>query len=332
MNNNTTDAQTNDQLTSTTNTTQQQSRGDTSTTPQLNMALNHAHNALMRTLTLPPFTNSIGWLELSHQLISLSLPEDNKVRFLTLYQALPTELQRDYSHHLFSERSNTYAELKDDITQRITPSQHEKYVALFTQTEMGYRSPIEFLRDLRRKFSDAGHQNIEHLRSAFMMALPEQYRTVVLSHGPDKLDVAAKIIEDAWRVSAHKQLFPLNKIDKHTEPANKELCETDAQLNLLLTKVEQLSAELNQLRSGTDRNNKPQQPERRPYIPPHLRCPPIPTRTDPQGLCYYHAKFGTKAYRCSLPCRWRTFSVPKHNCDKSSCLWQQYERGNNLNL
>ena len=82
--------------------------------------------------------------------------------------------------------------------------------------------------------------------------------------------------------------------------ANKELSETDAQLNLLVTRVEQLSAELNHRRFGTDRNNGPQQTERRSYIPPHLRCSPIPTRADPQRLCYYHANFSTKAYRCCL--------------------------------
>ena len=294
---------------------------------------------------LPEFRAEIEWLTLSTRLISIATPDNNTHFFLTIYRALPTDLQKDYKNLLLSEEINTYEALRTELTNRFTIPDHAKFNALYNLETIGDRSPMQFLRDLRRKFTDADETNLEHLRYAFAMGMTPEYRNVILSQGATHLDETAKMADDMWHINtSSKSALPINATNFHAPshfpkppttfasvPAsndNNKLCDLILDLSAQITTM---SSRINQLESQSSRNTgtnyavaqkqKLINPEQRSSNSHRRGCPPPPSDTNRFNLCYYHACFGRKARKCNDPCQWPNVKIPPHQCNQSPCPW-----------
>lgn len=297
-----------------------------------------------RLATLPHFRPDIEWLTLSTQLISIATPDQNTHCFLTLYRALPTDLQKDYKHLLLSREENTYDALQTELTNRFTIPDHAKFNALYNLESIGDRSPLQFLRDLRRKFSEATETNPEHLRYAFAMGMPPEYRNVILSQDATNLDETSKVANDMWQINSNSRvnLPPINSANFNSQSQtnrasvtpsgdNSKLCDLildlSAQMKSMSSRIHQLESSQS-VRSASTYNNKQKQntyyAQPRPTNNLNKGCPPTPSDSNRQNLCYFHACFGRRARKCNAPCTWPNFKIPPHRCDQRQCPWDLY--------
>ena len=303
---------------------------------------------------LPDYSPDDEWLQLSIKIIASSGNTNNSSKFLALFRALPKDIQRDYKTLLTSNNATTYNILVQELTNRLQLPDHAKFQTLHSLESIGDRSPKQFLRDLKHKYQAAGGINNSMLRYAFAYGLPEEYRNVVFANDPNNLNDAADRVDDLWNTNkalnnnfnpfANSQLGINSSSNMHTQ--NKQTVSTDRleienlRLSSTIEDMSETIKKLNQRleslelanKTFTNRTNDSYQiPQRRSnqtdsnyYKPINQTCPTIPNAQNPQGLCYYHACFGTKARKCQDSCKWTTFTVPPHSCNINTCPWSKF--------
>ena len=312
--------------------------------------------------SLPDYSPDDDWLQLSLRIITASGNTSNTAKFLALYRALPKDVAKDYKALLVSNAATTYNDLVQELTARFQMPDHAKFQTLHTLESIGDRSPKQFLRDLRSKYQAAGGINNANLRYAFALGLPVEFRNLVFAADPNNLTDAAARVDDLW--NANKSLTPqfnpygqpqimssLPKPNSRTSvdnnqhsPAHLEL--ENLRLNSALDEatdmIKKLGKRLDDLeasnantsRSFESFNRRPDQRNQnfkfnRPSQP---KCPKPPTAEDPQGLCFYHYSFGSKARKCGKEdCSWPNFKIPMHNCGHGPCPWDRFFLQNSKN-
>jgi hypothetical protein len=296
--------------------------------------------------SLPVFSPDEQWLTLSSRILEkTAINANNTAKFLALYSALPKDIQKDHQDLLVSDEEDTYKNLVAQLKKRFCLHDYQKFQSLHTLESIGDRSPTQFLRDLRHKYTAAGVKSDSNLRYAFACGLPAEYRNIIFASNPDSLNDAAARVEELW--NANKAILPGLQLNtpplyqiqphkiEHSAPLN---CNADmallkAEENLRLTKVvEDMSALIQNLNKRLDKleQTSPQQSYNQ-YSsnsrkPPSMNssCPPPPSPQNPQNLCRYHISFGAKAKNCIPGCQFIRLRVPAHQCNYRYCPWQKF--------
>jgi len=295
--------------------------------------------------SLPEFSYDVNWITLVDRIITDANITANSTKFLLLFKSLPPEIQSDNSALLTSNAATTYADLVQALQDRLQLPAHKKFENLFSIEPIGDRNPRMFLRQLRNKYAASGGITDENLRYAYAWGLPQQYRIVALTTDPNRLDDAAKKIEDMWYTEkamrgGANNLFnqcPVSSatLNQHQctscnslqTPQLTRLIEENLQLKTELSmtdkKIRKLEDDVKKLAQGPAQKNNHSGTK---YIPPHQRnyavsCPPLPTFNSRGGLCFFHSQFGNNAYKCSAPCAIEEFRG--HRCS-NACPWPRF--------
>ena len=307
-------------------------------------------NSLSSISPLPIFSSDEQWLTLATKIILQAGDNaDNTAKFLALYSSLPKDFQNDHQDLLVSDATDTYENLVKVLKQRFTVSAYKKFQDLHTLEAIGDRSPTQFLRDLRHKYTAAGVNSDSNLRYAFTCGLPAEYRNIIFSS--DDLDQAASRVEELW--NANKAILPsfhsnappiyhfdssstcqekkhedtaLSKVEKENQRLTQVVSDMSALLQNLNKKIEQLEAQ-NSSHSSTQKSYHQMfsNPSKSRNSPPMSNsCPPLPSPQNPHNLCRYHITFGAKARNCMPGCGFSNLRIPKHSCNKAFCPWNKF--------
>ena len=177
-----------------------------------------------------------------------------------------------------------YDTLKRQLITRTALPEQRRLQQLLSSTELGDQRPTQLLRRMQQLLGgEMADADGKLLRELFLQRLPDNVRMVLASFGDTKtLDQLAELGDSI--ISAGS---PSVAAVTHSQPSNelqdlrKELCQLRETVSALSTSV---------------RTRSPS-PHRR-----HFRPRSPPPQQHPTSTCWYHARFGDKARKCTPPC------------------------------
>ena len=168
--------------------------------------------------------------------------------------------------------ADKYKTLKEAIIKRTTSSTKARVKQLLTAEQLDGRKPTEFLRRMRQLVGNNTALIPDALlEELFVNRLPSQTQAVIAASTGLSLDQKAELADKVDDVIGNEEVAELRR----------ELCE-----------VKQL------LRSRAEERASGSQPRTRSKTPK-----PRPEGRD--DVCWYHAKFASKAKKCREPCNYK---------------------------
>ena len=211
-----------------------------------------------------------------------------------------------------------YTTLKEQLIIRTTASEQRRVQMLLTEEELGDRKPSQLLRRMEQLVGD---QKIEKgiLKQLFLQRLPANVR-LILASTSDSLslselaELADKIIEVhvpavgtvSTEASAASLAAPVvTPVATATALDPIESMRKDISKLTMLVKDLQRQVRQSQ-RSSSNSRSRSRSRDKSPSRPRGY----TPATTSPTSdLCFYHERFGDKAYKCQSPCaRFSEFS------------------------
>lgn len=199
------------------------------------------------------------------------------------------EVEDVISSSSFANASNKYQLLKTELIKRLSASREKKVRQLLTSEELGDQKPSQFLRRLK---SLAGPDiPDDFLRSIWSSRLPKGTQTIIASQAKLPLDEVAELADQI-----HDVVTPSPQVAAAEVPTGSQstmagqIAELTRQVHALSTKFDRMSRSRPRARSTSRASNAGR------------------TRTRSQSnyrkfpVCWYHAKFGDQASRCTKPC------------------------------
>lgn len=298
--------------------------------------------AIKHLMKLPEFFEDEDWLTLSKKIITTANANNiltNDEKFLSIYTALPKNLQKEQKNLLESNSQTTYNDLCTALESRLKVSIHAKLAAQKFERSMGDRKPSVFLRELTNYYNSVGLDNEDIIRTWFAEELPADLANFVYASSTADLTTLANRLDDIWIKNYHKQENKNPIFTSNVEKDNK----LEKELEIAKKNIEELTIKLNNMDAGSSTNHSKNSNHKVQFQKlsnnheyygnsgeqgsrnwRENACPPLPNQTNTYGLCFYHGRFGNNSRRCNPGCVWDRFQIPRHNCDKRSCKWNNY--------
>lgn len=187
-------------------------------------------------------------------------------------------------------RDNRYETLKTELIRRLTAPREEKIKQFLSSEEMGSRKPSQFLRNLQHL---AGPQIPEEfIRTTWYNRLPVSIQPIIASHSDMAIDKLAELADKIMAIAA-----PTPQTAEVTPASSSSLNPAWAAMEAMAKQISDLTKQVAALTANQQR------PRGRRFYRRHSRSR---SRSKSQGRsngqCYYHNKFGSKAYKCTRPC------------------------------
>ena len=192
-----------------------------------------------------------------------------------------------------------YEKLKSELIRVLTESDSAKVERLVEREEMGDRKPSQFYNDLKKLASPLASD--EFILNLWRNRLPDRIREVLAAVDDasiEKLTRTADRIDEAYDRIGQRA----HRVGTIAEPPAPHADKNGA----LAVEVSRLREEIKALKIGgyrrpRRRSNSLTRPRRRSR-----------SRDNPRqdGICFYHARFGDRATKCTIPCKWKSGNDP----------------------
>nr|XP_018909023.1 PREDICTED: uncharacterized protein LOC109038437 [Bemisia tabaci] len=199
---------------------------------------------------------------------------------------------------------NPHSKLKAEIIERFSLSENSRVRKLMAEVELGDSTPSQFLRRLQ---SLAGNTRIQdNLMKTLWLQRPPDSIQGVLQAQPDSVTltqlatIADRIAEtlpaakSVCATSSNSRNFTSDAIRNDKSDSLEDMKKAIA---AMASQMEQLTKQVQSLQK-----NKPRYRSRS-----RQRYPSNSRQSSPNknGFCFYHDRFGPKAYKCEQPCKFR---------------------------
>mgnify|MGYP003530252101 FL=1 len=271
------------------------------------------------------FTDENGsplkWIEFSKALLHFSgINNKNSICYYILAN-LPSHITLDIADQL-----NAIREDKEPLEKLIAILKSKQRInkkqlldSCLSNYQLGDKVPSDLLRTIKNKLEYVQpnitmSENPELLKEVFLRNLPPDTRRILAATTNTSLEDLA-IIADKIHEDQGATINYINRPREHIPPpphldTNQlllKVMETQNQLMLKFNEVLQSNTQaLKEIQEST-RFREPFRPRprsnsrNRSYSP----NPDFQTQKKPQGLCYFHQKFGSRAFKCTAPCSWK---------------------------
>lgn len=194
-----------------------------------------------------------------------------------------------------------YEELKKRLLSVYEESESKQLQKLLHEVELGDQRPSQLLRRMR----DLGRNMIPDgtLRMLWMSHLPSSTRAVLSVSQESKLDALAAMAD-----KMDEQTKEVNSICTCSHANKKTEQPSTSSDSKIIEMIESLTKEIATLKTDRSRNQY-----RRPRYQDSQRSRSRSKSTKRNSVCYFHRKFGTKAYRCRSPCSFDSKNKPAEN-------------------
>ena len=216
-------------------------------------------------MKLPPFWPSdpdVWFAQVEAQFNTRGITAQ-KTKYDYVVASLSPEFATEVRDLILRVPTNPYDTLKQQLIARTAVPEQRRLQQLFNSVELGDRRPTQLLRRMQQLLGDnAATTDGPLLRELFLQRLPPNVRMVLASSG------AAESLDDLATLA--------DKVLDAAPPS--------------MASITHLSDDTGTLIS----------------IPFAIASTPAPTRTPPptpsHGLCWYHARFGSRERKCTPPC------------------------------
>ncbi|XP_041971073.1 uncharacterized protein LOC121736518 [Aricia agestis] len=189
--------------------------------------------------------------------------------------------------------------LKARLLQIYEESENRQLQKLISEMELGDQKPSQLLRRMRELAKDKIPN--ETLRLLWQGHLPGSTRAVLAVTETKDLDALARIADNVLESS--RSMHQINEVVHSPSPS------TSRDADLIMAEIAKLSMKVADLdRRTQERYSRPWNRNFRPNnnrSRSRNRSAPRRTPEDPDWLCRYHNRFGSRARTCEEPCAWR---------------------------
>lgn len=241
-----------------------------------------------RLIKLPPFwkANPSLWFVQVEAIFQLARVTGDDTKFRYVIISLDPEILPFVSDILEAPPgTGRYQAIKSRILSSFGETSETKLRTLLRGNEMGEEKPSNFLQRLRNLAGQACGDSV--LRTLSLEQLPESVRAILAIGGVDDLTTLALQADKAMEVVRPT----IATVAAATPNGTSDL---GHQIEELRKQVKALSTDVRRERSRGRGNSNRRRPRSRSREPRQT-----------QTSCYFHTKFGDKAYKCKPPCTWR---------------------------
>ncbi|XP_065196398.1 uncharacterized protein LOC135827889 [Sycon ciliatum] len=231
-------------------------------------------------LKLPPYwpKDPAIWFAKVEALFHTRGITSQRTRYDYIVASLDAEFAMEVRDLLLEAPPTTpYDTLKKELVRRTQTSQQQRLQQLLTKEELGDRKPSQLLRRMQQLLGDRT-MDAEVLKELFIQRLPSNVRVVIASSS-DSLPLD-KLADMADRVLEVAQPTPIIAAAPAASSAASEIAELRAQIAALTTSMDNMRSHRGRSRAST----------------------PASSRSSSPKLCFYHARFGKRARKCTTPC------------------------------
>lgn len=180
--------------------------------------------------------------------------------------------------------SGKYQKLKDRLISTYEESPHRKFQRLFTDTDLGDRKPSQLLRKIKEL--GEGQINDETAKMFWLKQLPTSLTSILSANKEKGIDDLAQMADNIYEVSSFEQVAALSRVDDPVTQLTAELAKVKIELAAI-----------------HNNNNRRQFYRSKPFSSSRSGSP-FPFRRNSK-LCFYHSRFGKRAFKCEAPCSWK---------------------------
>ncbi|XP_014211951.1 uncharacterized protein LOC106641889 [Copidosoma floridanum] len=260
------------------------------------------HVAAVSRISLPPFCkeNPAFWFAKIEAAFDINriTSDSTKLKHVVLNldsaaEPFVSDLITNPSEH------DKYAAIKSRMLSMLAETSESKMRKLLRGAHITDQRPTHLLQNIRSLAE--GQSNDSILRTLFLDYLPEQVRThLLISETTDlnKLAQQADKITDIIGLT-RRDIYAVEDEHSRTHTGSSSGTNVNTELKDLKELVRQLSKQVEQLCRSQEQNKS--RARSRSRTRGEQQEKQESNDTD-RGLCFFHKKFGDKAYRCNSPC------------------------------
>ena len=206
-----------------------------------------------------------------------------KTKFGHVVRVLPAQYASEVLDIILSPPKSSYTAIKDALKKRVCPSKRQQLQQLLHLEELGDRKPSQLLRHMLKlrggTITEADGDEI--FREIFLQKLPTHIRTVLAIHKAESLGNLADMADNMAEMQGPQQPVQACAVQ---QKESSDMSEIRAELKKIWQEI--------QCQKQGSYSNTSQ------------------TSTSKTDLCWYHAKFGSKATKCREPCKFQSGNRP----------------------
>ncbi|XP_064461928.1 uncharacterized protein LOC135372172 [Ornithodoros turicata] len=268
------------------------------------------------TVKLPPYwdRNPSTWSIQAEAQFHLAGISSQRTKFYHVIPALSPSAAEEVLDIIASPppppADNPYDSLKNALLKRTSPSDRARLQQLLSSEELGDRRPSQLLRRMTQLLgegTDATTQNF--LRELFLQRLPRNVQIVLATASTLSIDELDSLADAVMEVAAPSvpsvAVLQASAADSRPPQDNSSAQHSLAALSQQVSHLTSLVAAL------TARSRSPPPQRQRSRSPRHPRRPRS-RHGSPNGLCWYHSRFGQDAHHCLHSCTWSRIPPANH--------------------
>lgn len=261
----------------------------------------HIHAVAIK---LPEFWSRMptAWfIQVESQFITRRIT-DETTKYHYVIQALPQDVIIQITDILSTVSETPYTNLKKVLIDRYSMSEGKRLEKLLSGEELGDKKPSDFYRHLKNL---AGENNglvpDKLIFELWMRRLPTLVQVSVKSCSSTDTQQILIMADNIFEVYQQQNHPPAIHAISDPSMTNKAIAELSMQNQQLQTEIHEIRKLLSRTNFRNSRQNHRSKSRGRNRSSSSRRN----HDSNDNGLCWYHAKFGSKAENCKQPCSYR---------------------------
>ncbi|XP_017879462.1 uncharacterized protein LOC108624576 [Ceratina calcarata] len=186
---------------------------------------------------------------------------------------------------------STYQDLKTALIERLAKSDEANLRHLLSRLELADRKPSELLREMMQLAGENVSENA--VRTLWMQRLPVRVQEVLTILDGAELDRLSKVADKTIERSTLEVATVAGSSHAKMDAGR----EKDSELAAIIKRLSRIETQLAR-RSRSPWRRRFQRRQRSSSRGSNSE------NAERNGLCYFHHRFGTKAWKCKEPCAW----------------------------
>ena len=237
---------------------------------------------------LPPFwkPDPRVWFLQTEAVFRTSRVTADQSKFDYVVRSIDTEILCQVSDIIVNPpKENKYECIKNRLIVTFAESETQRIRKLLNDLELGDRKPSQLLCEMRNLADNK--VNEKFLKSLWLQRLPMQMQTILATSSED-LPTLSLMADQVWELQS--TAYQAATISSN----NYDSCIAD-----LKNEIAELKMEVSFLRERSCPANSSNQPFTR------ARNTSRERNSQSVDICYYHQRFGGRAYKCTPPCQFQ---------------------------
>ncbi|XP_046384967.1 uncharacterized protein LOC124155293 [Ischnura elegans] len=239
-------------------------------------------------MRVPPFCAerpNLLFAQLEGHFKMAGIMEDND-KFWVLVAYLDTRYVQEVEDIITNPpAADKFTKLREELVRRLSVSEHQRIKQLLDNEEIGNRTPTQFLRHLRLLAGEAIPDDF--LRTIWRSRLPRHKHAILVTQANMSLADLPSLADKVAEATPSAQITAMG---------------SDAVLERLMTKIEALTQQVAALAMDRDSRTRSRSRSR----DRQRNRTQSSHRSQQDGVCWYHSRFGERATKCTHPCTYTT--------------------------